>query len=68
MALRAVCIARRSQPDRAAMIGVTRSARGREGLRCMMHGPVMAGQAFLVDYFFIVKTKRGHVAGGTLLC
>jgi hypothetical protein len=66
MALRAIRIARGGKFNRSPMVGVTRSARGRECLSRVMHSPVMAGQAFLVDYFFIVKTKRGYVARGTL--
>jgi hypothetical protein len=67
MALRAIRVARRSKPNRSAMIGVTRSAGGSKGLTHVMHGPVMACQAFLVDHFFIVKTKRRQVTRGALL-
>ena len=67
MALRAIRIARGGKSNRSPMVGVARSAGGRECLSRVMHSPVMAGQAFLIDHFFIVKTKRGHVTRGALL-
>src|SRR5579872_7062090 len=64
--LRAVCIACGGQPNRSAMIGVAGSARGREGLRYVMHGTVMARKALLIDDLCVVKTQVGHMAGGAL--
>lgn len=65
--LRTIRVARSGKSNRSTMIGVAGSARGRECLRCVMQGPVMAREAFLVVDHFAVKTKVGHVAGGTLL-
>ena len=45
--------ARRIAPS---MIGVAGGARRRKFLRCVMHGTVMAGQAFLVGDFFAEKS------------
>jgi hypothetical protein len=67
MALRAIRIARVGKPNRSAMIGVAGSAGASEGLTRVMHSPVMASEAFLVDHFFIVETQRGHVTRGALL-
>ena len=65
--LRTIRIACGGKPNRSPMIGVAGSARGRERLRCVMHGAVMAREALLIDDFFVIKTQGGHVAGGTLL-
>ena len=65
--LRAVRVARRGKSNRSSMIGVAGSARGRERLRCVMQGAVMAREALLVDGLGAVKTQVGHMARGTLL-
>ena len=65
--LRAIRIACGGKPNRTSMIGVAGSARGRERLRCVMQGAVMAREALLVDDLCAVKPKVGHVAGGALL-
>ena len=49
------------------MIGMAGGTRGRERLRFVMHGTVMAIEALLVDDFLVVKTQVGQVAGGALL-
>jgi hypothetical protein len=49
------------------MIGMAGNARGRERLRCVMQGAVMARDALLVEDLFVVKTQIGCVAGGALL-
>src|SRR5579863_1381276 len=49
------------------MIGVAGSARGSEGLRCVMNRPVMAREALLIAYFFVEKSHRGRMASGALL-
>jgi len=66
MTLRAICIARGGQPNRSPMIGVAGSACGRERLRGVVQGAVMARDALLVDDLGVVKTQVGQVAGGTL--
>ena len=65
--LRAICVARGGKPNRSPMIGVARSARRRERLRCVMQGAVMARKALLVDDLCVVETQGGQVARGTLL-
>ena len=67
MTLRAVCVARGGQSNRSPMIGMAGSACGRERLRRLMHGAVMAREALLVDDLGLVKTQVGLVAGRTLL-
>ena len=49
VALRAIRVARGGKSNRSPMIGVAGSACGRERLRCVMHGAVMAREALLVD-------------------
>jgi hypothetical protein len=67
VALRAVRVARGGQSNRSPMIGVAGSACGRELLRCVMHGAVVAREALLVVDLCFVKTKVGQMAGRTLL-
>lgn len=67
VALRAVRVTRRGQPNRSPMIGVAGGARGRELLRRVMQGTVMARDALLVDDFGVVKTQVGEMAGRALL-
>ncbi len=67
MAPSAIVIAGVGQTDRSAMIGVAGSACGRESLRDVMHGAVMAREALLIDDFGVIKTQVGDVASGTLL-
>jgi hypothetical protein len=65
--LRAIRVARSGKSNRSPMIGVAGSARGYERLRYVMQGAVVAREALLVDYLFVVKTQGGRVAGGALL-
>jgi hypothetical protein len=64
--LRTICIACGGKPNRSPMIGVAGCARGRERLRFVMQGAVMARETFLIDYFLVVKTQIGQMAGGAL--
>src|SRR5271165_3038774 len=66
MALCAIGVASGGKANGSPMIAVAGSAGGRECFRCVMQGAVMAGQAFLVDHFLIVKTQCGNMAGGAL--
>lgn len=65
--LRTVRVACGGKSNRSPMIGVAGSARGRERLRGVMQGAVMAREALLVDDLFVVKTQGGQVASGALL-
>ena len=67
VALRAIRVARRGQPNRSSVIGVTGGARGRESLRYVMQGTVMARDALLVDDLGVVGTQVSQMAGRTLL-